>query len=80
MFDKINANLRKNEGFLISITCIPIPEYGQSNAPLISYYKNTLKFYTSCLNWPVLSKAGPFITAVFGLDSVLSWNSAPAKK
>ena len=27
-------NLRKNEGFLTSIPCIPIPEYGQSNAAL----------------------------------------------
>ena len=35
MFDNINMNLRKNEGFLTSIPCIPIPEYGQSNAPLI---------------------------------------------
>ena len=35
MFDNINMNLRKNEGFLTSIPCIPIPEYGQSNAPLV---------------------------------------------
>ena len=35
MFDSFNANLRKNEGFLTSIPRIPIPEYGQSNAPLI---------------------------------------------
>ena len=28
-------NLRKNEGFPTCIPCIPIPEYGQSNAPLI---------------------------------------------
>ena len=34
MFDNINVNLRKNEGFLTSIPCIPIPEYGQSNALL----------------------------------------------
>ena len=34
MFDKFHVNLRKNEGFLTSIPCIPIPEYGQSNAPL----------------------------------------------
>ena len=33
MFDNINMNLRKNEGFLTSIPCIPIPEYSQSNAP-----------------------------------------------
>ena len=35
MFDNINMNLRKNEGFLTSIPCISILEYGQSNAPLI---------------------------------------------
>ena len=35
MFDNINVNLCKNEGFLTSIPCIPIPEYGQLNAPLI---------------------------------------------
>ena len=34
MFDKLNLNLRKNEGFPTCILCIPIPEYGQSNAPL----------------------------------------------
>ena len=28
-----NVNPRKNEGFLTYIPCIPIPEYGQSNAP-----------------------------------------------
>ena len=36
MFDHFNVNLRKNEGFLTYIPCIPIPEYGQSNAPLVS--------------------------------------------
>ena len=35
MFDNFNVNLRKNEGFLISIPCIPIPEYGQSNIPKV---------------------------------------------
>ena len=35
MFDNFNVNLRKNEGFLTYIPCIPIPEYGQSNAPLV---------------------------------------------
>ena len=35
MFDNFNVNLRKNEVFLTCIPCIPIPEYGQSNAPLI---------------------------------------------
>ena len=34
MFDNFNVNLRKNEGFLTSIPCIPLPDYGQSNAPL----------------------------------------------
>ena len=34
MFENINMNLRKKEGFLTSILWIPIPEYGQSNAPL----------------------------------------------
>ena len=33
MFDSFNVNLRKNEGFLIAIPCISIPEYDQSNAP-----------------------------------------------
>ena len=33
MFDNFNVNLRKNELFLTSILCIPIPEYGQSNTP-----------------------------------------------
>ena len=36
MFDNFNVNLRKNDGFLTDIPCIPIPEYGQSNAPLNS--------------------------------------------
>ena len=34
MFDNLSVNLRKNEGFLTYIPCIPIPEYGQSNASL----------------------------------------------
>ena len=42
MFDKFNVDLRENEGFLSSITCIPIPEYGQSTAPLVSKMKKTL--------------------------------------
>ena len=33
MFDNFDVNLRKNKGFLTSIPYIPIPEYGQSNAP-----------------------------------------------
>ena len=36
MFDYFNVNHRKNEGFLTFIPIIPIPEYGQSNAPLKS--------------------------------------------
>ena len=35
MFDHFNVNLCKNEGFLTYIPCIPITEYGQSNAPYI---------------------------------------------
>ena len=35
MFDHFNVNLRKNEGFLTYILCIAIPEYGQSNPPLV---------------------------------------------
>ena len=38
MFDNFNVNLRKNEGFQTYIPCIPIPEYGQSNAPLDSSF------------------------------------------
>ena len=34
MFDNVNVNPRKNEGFPTSIPCIPIPEYGQWNTPL----------------------------------------------
>ena len=41
MFDNFNVNLRKHEGFLTYIPCIPIPEYGQSNAPLNSYQRET---------------------------------------
>ena len=39
LFDNFNVNLRKKEGFLTSIPCIPIPEYGQSNAPLAFEFK-----------------------------------------
>ena len=35
LFDNFNVNFRKNEGFLASIPCILIPEYSQSNAPLV---------------------------------------------
>ena len=35
MFDNFNVNFRKNKGFLTCIPCIPIPEYGESNAPLV---------------------------------------------
>ena len=42
MFDNFNVNLRKNEGFLTYIVpCIPIPEYGQSNAPLEKGFSST---------------------------------------
>ena len=34
MFDNFNVTLRKNKGFLTYMSYIPIPEYGQSNAPL----------------------------------------------
>ena len=37
MFDNFNVNLRKNKGFLTYIPYIPIPEYGQSNAPLVAH-------------------------------------------
>ena len=33
MFDIFNVNLHKNKGFLTCIPYIPVPEYGQSNAP-----------------------------------------------
>ena len=36
MFDNVNVNLRKNKGFLTCISYVPIPEYGQSNAPLVT--------------------------------------------
>ena len=48
MFDNINVNPRKNEGFLTSIPCIPIPEYGQLNAPLIDFtLSNARRFFSS---------------------------------
>ena len=34
MFDNFNVNFLKNKGLLTSIPCIPILEYGWSNAPL----------------------------------------------
>ena len=46
MFGNFNANLRKNEGYLTYIPCIPIPEYGKSNDPLIYFDPTTrLIFY-----------------------------------
>ena len=33
MFDNFKVNLRKNKEILTYIPYIPIPEYGQSNAP-----------------------------------------------
>ena len=44
MFDNFNVNLRKNEGFPTCIPCIPIPEYGQSNAPLNSKVNQQMRF------------------------------------
>ena len=35
MFDNFNVKLPKHEKFQTSFPCISIPEYGQSNAPLI---------------------------------------------
>ena len=37
MFDNFNVNLRKHEGFPTCIPCIPIPEYGRSNAPQVTW-------------------------------------------
>ena len=45
MFDIFNVNLRKDEGFLTYIPCNPIPEYGQSNVPLVSYQ---LRYLLKC--------------------------------
>ena len=44
MFDNFNVNLRKNEGLLNYIPCIPIPEYGQLSAPLWSRGKQLVLF------------------------------------
>ena len=49
MFDNFNVNLRKNEGFPTCIPCIPIPEYSQSNAPLVTFEKMSLSDYASTL-------------------------------
>ena len=38
MLDNFNVNLRENEGFPTCIPCIPIPEHGQSNPPIV--FKN----------------------------------------
>ena len=38
MFDNFNVNLCKNQGFLTYIPYIPIPEYGKSNAPIVSSF------------------------------------------
>ena len=47
-FHNFIVNLRKNEGFLTYIPCIPIPEYGQSNSPLVKrqVFSLFLKFST----------------------------------
>ena len=47
MFDNINVNLHKNEGFLTSIPYSSIPEHGQSNAPLDDHMR--LKEHFHCL-------------------------------
>ena len=50
MFDNFNVNLHKNKGFLTYIPYIPIPEYGQSNAPLVvKLRKLLLEFTLVCL-------------------------------
>ena len=52
MFDNLNVNPRKNEGFLTSIPCIPIPEYGQSNAPLMfRFYSVKRQTKILLVNW-----------------------------
>ena len=48
MFDNFNVNLRKKEGFLTYVPCIPIPEYGQSNAPLVSCKTANVKVSAAC--------------------------------
>ena len=62
MFDNFNVNLRKNKGFLTYIPYIPIPEYGQLNAPLVvKLRKLLLEFSLVCLlllffsSWSTLS-------------------------
>ena len=42
MFDNFNVNLRKKVGFLTYIPRFPIPEYGESNAPLETLFFNPL--------------------------------------
>ena len=51
MFDNFNVNLPKNEWFITYIPCIPIPEYGQSNAPLV--WTRLLKI--NSLEWGLIS-------------------------
>ena len=53
MFDNFIVNLHKNKGFLTSIPCIPIPEYGQSNAALIGHCVMFIKI--GCTLWPIAS-------------------------
>ena len=45
VFDNFNVNLRKNEGFLTCIPYIPIPEYGQSKAPLSFLFLGLVIFF-----------------------------------
>ena len=50
MFDNFYVNLRKNERFLTYIPFILIPEYGQSNAPLVFPFSNYLTSWYIVLN------------------------------
>ena len=50
VFDNFNVNHLKNEGFVTSIPCIPIPEYGQSNAPEISIVFCHISGHTAILS------------------------------
>ena len=45
MLDNFNVNLRKNKGFLTYTPYIPIPEFGQSNAPQISRNSHEPKWW-----------------------------------
>ena len=68
MFDDFNVNRRKNEGFLTSIPCIPILEYGQSHAPLVRY----LLCLTQLVNGEPPGVNGVNGTMQTGSDSLVS--------